>query len=70
MKHLGIDDKRVEYRDLPAAGFRNWNIDDCLPNIRCPLLAIQGEDDEYATMRQIDVIGERVPGARLLKLAD
>ncbi|MCK6407167.1 MAG: hypothetical protein L6Q60_14305 [Rhodocyclaceae bacterium] len=70
MKHLGIDGKRVEYRDLPAAGFRNWNIDDCLPNIRCPLPAIQGEDDEYATMRQIDVIGERVPGARLLKLAD
>lgn len=53
-----------------SPAFRNWNIEDCLPNIRCPLLAIQGEDDEYATMRQIDVIGERVPGARLLKLAD
>ena len=48
--------------------FRAWNIEDCLPAIRCPVLAIQGEDDEYATMRQIDVIAERVPGATLLKL--
>ncbi|WP_265949798.1 alpha/beta fold hydrolase [Dechloromonas sp. A34] len=48
--------------------FRNWNIEACLANIRCPVLAIQGEDDEYATMRQIEVIAERVPGATLLKL--
>ncbi len=48
--------------------FRNWNIEEYLPAIRCPVLAIQGEDDEYATMRQIEVIGERVPGAELLKL--
>jgi pimeloyl-ACP methyl ester carboxylesterase len=32
------------------------------------VLAIQGEDDEYATMRQIDVIAEKVPGTALLKL--
>ena len=48
--------------------FRAWNIEDCLPEIRCPVLAIQGEDDEYATMRQIDVIAERVADATLLKL--
>ncbi len=48
MKHLGIDDKRVEYRDLPAAGFRNWNIDDCLPNIRCPLLNVVASNDVIA----------------------
>lgn len=33
------------------------------------MLAIQGDDDEYATMRQIEVIGEQVAGAELLKLA-
>ena len=49
--------------------FRDWNIEACLPAIRCPVLAIQGEDDEYATLRQIEVIGERVAGAELLKLA-
>jgi pimeloyl-ACP methyl ester carboxylesterase len=25
--------------------FRSWNIEDCLPQIRCPIIAIQGEDD-------------------------
>jgi len=34
------------------------------------VLAIQGEDDEYATMRQIEVIAEKVPATQLLKLAN
>lgn len=50
--------------------FHDWNIEEYLPAIRCPVLAIQGEDDEYATMRQIEVIAEKTPGARLLKLAN
>ena len=49
--------------------FRDWNIEEYLPKIRCPVLAIQGEDDEYATMRQIDVIAEQVPDTMLLKLS-
>ncbi|MBS1138740.1 MAG: Alpha/beta hydrolase fold protein [Proteobacteria bacterium] len=49
--------------------FRDWNIEEYLPKIRCPVQAIQGEDDEYATMRQIEVIAEQVPGTELLKLA-
>lgn len=53
-----------------APEFRDWNIENYLPKIRCPVLAIQGEDDEYATLRQIDVIAEQVPGAELLKLAN
>ena len=48
--------------------FRDWNIEEYLPAIRCPVLALQGHEDEYATMRQIDVIAERVPGAELVKL--
>src|ERR1022692_67949 len=39
-----------------SPAFRDWNIEDCLPKIRCPVLAMQGEEDEYSTMRQIDVI--------------
>jgi len=50
--------------------FRDWNIEAYLPRIRCPVLAIQGEDDEYATLRQIDAIAEQVPGTQLLKLAN
>jgi len=52
-----------------SPAFRDWNIEPCLPRIQCPVLAIQGEDDEYATMRQIEVIAEQVPGTELLKLA-
>ena len=50
--------------------FRDWNIEEYLPQISCPVLALQGEDDEYATMRQIDVIAEKVPETELLKLAN
>lgn len=52
-----------------SADFRNWNIESYLPKIRCPVLAIQGEDDEYATMRQIEVIAEQVADTQLLKLS-
>ena len=48
--------------------FRAWNIEAALGTIACPLLAIQGVDDEYGTMAQIDAIAERVPRTRLLKL--
>jgi pimeloyl-ACP methyl ester carboxylesterase len=49
--------------------FRSWTIEALLPEIRCPLLSIQGEDDEYATMAQLDGIKRLVPQAQLLKLA-
>jgi pimeloyl-ACP methyl ester carboxylesterase len=48
--------------------FRHWDITGLLPSIQCPLLAVQGHDDEYATMAQIDVIASHVPQARLAKL--
>ena len=49
--------------------FRAWNIEACLPRIGCPVLAIQGRDDAYGTMAQIESIGRRVQGpVELLKL--
>lgn len=48
--------------------FRAWTITSELAHIRCPVLAIQGLDDEYGTLAQIDGIAQRVPGSRLLKL--
>ncbi|SRR6266581_290662 len=53
-----------------AAEFRGWNIEDCLPRIDCPVLAIQGEDDEYGTMEQIERIARRCRDVELVKLAD
>jgi len=49
--------------------FRSWNIEMLLPAIRCPLLAIQGEGDEYATRAQLDGIKRQAPQVELLKLA-
>jgi pimeloyl-ACP methyl ester carboxylesterase len=35
--------------------FRNWNITDALAYIRVPILIVQGERDQYGTVRQIEV---------------
>ena len=48
--------------------FRHWSIEALLPKIVCPVLAVQGYEDEYGTMTQIDRIGQEVPRAELLKL--
>lgn len=48
--------------------FARWSIEALLPAITCPVLAIQGVDDEYATLRQIEVIAECVPHGRALAL--
>ena len=42
--------------------FRRWNIEAFLPRIRCPVLAIQGEADEYGTMAQVEAIARQVTG--------
>ena len=51
-----------------APGFRDWSIEDEIAAIRCPLLAIQGVDDEYGTLEQVRGIARRVPQTRLLEL--
>jgi len=43
-------------------GFRDWNIEDSLPNIHCPILLIQALDDEYGTMAQLEAIEQGVNG--------
>lgn len=48
--------------------FRKWNIEEFLPRIVCPILAIQGEDDEYGTMEQIDRIARLSANVERLKL--
>ncbi|HEX7606992.1 MAG TPA: alpha/beta hydrolase [Usitatibacter sp.] len=48
--------------------FRDWNIERDIEAVRCPVLALQGLDDEYGTMEQIHRIARRVPGARLLEI--
>lgn len=48
--------------------FRNWSIESELPKIICPVLAIQGLDDEYGTVQQVHGIAQRVPQTQLLEI--
>lgn len=67
--HNDVDSAFRGWNDIwldPA--FRDWNIESFLPRIECPALAIQGHDDEYGTMAQIDRIVEHAPNATTLKL--
>lgn len=45
-----------------APEFRDWSIEDRLASISCPLLVIQGEDDEYGTIAQVESIRSKVSG--------
>ena len=49
--------------------FRDWSIEDEIGAITCPLLAVQGFDDEYGTLEQIRGIARRLPQTQLLELA-
>jgi pimeloyl-ACP methyl ester carboxylesterase len=49
--------------------FRQWSIEVEIAAITCPLLAVQGVDDEYGTLEQIRGIARRVPHTELLELA-
>lgn len=42
-------------------GFRQWNLESYIPNIRVPMLLIQGEDDQYGTAAQIDAVVRACP---------
>ncbi|RKT26631.1 pimeloyl-ACP methyl ester carboxylesterase [Paraburkholderia sp. RAU2J] len=67
--HADVDSAFYGWNDIwlnPA--FRQWTIATELASIRQPLLAVQGHDDNYGTMAQIDTIAARVPHARLVKL--
>jgi len=76
-----LKDKLGRYHDDPAHAFHGWNdawlnpnfltwdIRGLLPNIHCPVLAIQGENDAYGTMAQINGIRDATSGnVELLKL--
>jgi pimeloyl-ACP methyl ester carboxylesterase len=67
--HADVDSAFWGWNDIWLNhAFESWSIEGLLPAITCPVLAIQGTDDPYGTMRQIDRIAEQVPSTRLLKL--
>jgi pimeloyl-ACP methyl ester carboxylesterase len=60
------DDPEVTFRGWNDVwtdpGFRTWNIEDCAAAITCPVLLVQGVDDEYGTIAQLDAIEHRAHG--------
>lgn len=51
--------------------FRRWNIEEYLPRIKCPILVIQGLDDQYGTMAQVEAIRRQSGGlVEVLALPD
>ena len=42
--------------------FKKWNIEHFLKHITCPSLIIQGEDDEYGTLEQLEAIVNQTLG--------
>ena len=43
--------------------FNKWNIESFLPRIKVPQLIIQGNDDEYGTLKQVEAIVRHSAGS-------
>jgi len=48
--------------------FRNWNLEEFLPQIDAPILVIQGEQDEYGTVKQVEAIQRGARNVEVLLL--
>jgi pimeloyl-ACP methyl ester carboxylesterase len=46
--------------------FRAWNVEAAADGVRCPVLLVQGDADEYGTTAQLDAIAARVPASETL----
>lgn len=80
-KSGGLRQRLARYHDDVDSAFWQWNDAWLNPafhafdiraecrSIKAPLLAIQGKDDEYATMAQLDELARVVPQTQCLKLA-
>lgn len=67
--HADVDGAFWQWNDVwLSPAFRSYDIRQDIASIRAPLLAIQGEDDPYGTLAQIDDIAAAVPHTRLVKL--
>ena len=50
--------------------FRNWDIRSLCNSLACPTLAVQGLEDQYGTMKQIEDLQRAARQVRLLALKD
>jgi pimeloyl-ACP methyl ester carboxylesterase len=50
--------------------FRSWSIESEIVAVKCPVLAMQGREDDFGTMEQIRGIARIVPQTEWIELAD
>lgn len=61
--HDHVDDAFLGWADIWLdARFRDWSLASEIGHLTCPTLLIQGENDEYGTLAQIDAIAAGAPG--------
>lgn len=53
-----------------SAEFGSWNIEDELTRIECPVVAIQGLNDEYGSLAQVRGIQAKAPQTQVIELPD
>lgn len=61
--HARVDDAFLGWADtwlLPE--FRSWSIEGLVAQVHVPMLLIQGHEDEYGTLEQLDRIAARAQG--------
>ena len=68
--HADVDGAFRQWNDVwLSEAFRSFDIREECRRITAPLLLIQGLDDEYGTLRQLDEIARAAPRAAQLRLA-
>jgi pimeloyl-ACP methyl ester carboxylesterase len=68
--HAHVDETFWGWNDIWLnPEFRAWNIEECLPSITCPILVIQGLEDEYGTVAQVEAIKAKAPQTEIVMLA-
>ena len=70
--HADVDSAFYGWNDAwLAPEFRDWDIEREVAAVRCPVLAVQGEDDEYGTLAQVRKLALLLPhSTRLVEMAD
>lgn len=67
--HADVDSAFWQWNDVWLSdGFRTFDMRSDCARITCPLLLVQGVDDEYGTLAQLDEIERAAPHARRLVL--
>lgn len=68
--HADIDSAFWQWNDVWLSdGFRTFDMRSDCERITCPLLLVQGQEDEYGTLAQLDEIERRAPHAQRLVLS-